>query len=338
MAGPEDILCSIVIPVHDRADLTAQCLAAIRENTGDVPYDVLVVDNGSTDSTTEFLAGLRSPFRSVRNEENLGFGRASNQGADATSGQYILFLNNDTVPLPGWLGPMVECMESRPEVGIVGAKLLYPDSGLMQHAGVAVGEGHPFHVYKMLPADLPEACEDRDCDAVTGACMLVRRSLFEELGGFDVAYLNGLEDIDLCMRARELGYISRFSSRSIVQHYESMTEGRMDNNDRNHEVFKERWPASSRPCALSPGNFLALAGVRLLKIDEQGDKFVLFCRETFMKCDRCPWVIRPYHNRLRYYAARLYYSLRYIKYWGQVRRTIREAERLAAGRRGGPGE
>ena len=186
-----------MIPVHNRVDLTRQCLAAVRQNTSDVSYDVVLVDDGSTDGTAEFLAGLEPPFRSITNDGNLGFARSCNAGAWAADGEYILFLNNDTVPLPGWLPPMIRCMEERPEVGIVGSKLLYPEGDLIQHAGVAISpDKAAYHIYRCLPSDIPEVNRERECQAVTGACFLVRKSLFKELRGFDAVFRNGLEDID----------------------------------------------------------------------------------------------------------------------------------------------
>ena len=116
--------------------------------------------------------------------------------------------------------------DSDPRIGVVGAKLVYPDSGKVQHAGIEMVQGAPEHVFRGVEADDPRVCTVRDLDMVTGACLLVRRGLFEEIGGFDTDYLNGVEDIDLCLHVRERGYRVVFCPHSIVGHFEGQSEGR----------------------------------------------------------------------------------------------------------------
>jgi len=127
---------SIVIPVWNRPDLTSQCLEAIRRTAG-LPHEVIVVDNCSTDGTREFLAqeDEAGRLRAILNPENRGFGKACNQGLDAARGRHVLFLNNDTIPLAGWLEALVRTVEDDPGVGVVGSRLLYPD-GTLQHSGI----------------------------------------------------------------------------------------------------------------------------------------------------------------------------------------------------------
>src|SRR4051794_32470954 len=131
------MLVSIVIPTFNNLDLTVGCLDAIRRTTTETEREVIVVDNGSNDGTREWLA--RQPdVQAILNEENRGFAKACNQGADAARGEAVLFLNNDTIPHDGWLEALVAPLAD-PQVGVVGAKLLYAD-GTIQHAGVVVGE------------------------------------------------------------------------------------------------------------------------------------------------------------------------------------------------------
>jgi GT2 family glycosyltransferase len=319
-------LCSIVIPVHNRVDLTRQCLDAVRQNTSEVSYEVVVVDDGSTDGTAEFLAGLEPPFRSIANDGNLGFARSCNAGAWAADGQYILFLNNDTVPLPGWLPPMIRCMQERPEVGIVGSKLLYPEDDLIQHAGVAISpEKAAYHIYRCLPADLPEVNRERECQAVTGACFLVRTSLFKELRGFDDVFRNGLEDIDFCLRAREHGYKVWYCPLSVLYHHESMSPGRLHGQEHNIAAFFKRWAGKITPDPVSAKHVLARAGSPLLKVNTRGDKFVMFRGRTLYICDHRRWKTRKYSNVFSYGLARLYYGVRYCKYRSRIRELRREA-------------
>ena len=235
-------LCSIVIPVFNQVELTRPCLDALRQTIQGVPYEVVVVDNASSDGTPELLATLESPFQSIRNEENLGFARACNQGAMAAQGEYLLFLNNDTSPLPKWLAPMLRCLEEFPDAGIIGSKLLFPQDELVQHAGIVITRNClAYHVYSGFPSNSPEVNVRRAYPAVTGACLLVRRTLYNLLEGFDEVFLNGFEDVDFCLRARELGYKSVYCPDSALYHYTSMTEGRNAYDRENLAVFCKRW-------------------------------------------------------------------------------------------------
>ena len=140
MASPT---CSIIIPVFNRAGLTRTCLDALQRTIDRDGHEVIVVDNASTDGMAAMLATHPLSPRTLRNAENLGFARACNQGAEAARGEFVLFLNNDTVPEPGWLEPLLEVVRREPAVAAVGSRLLYPGSNLIQHAGVAF-DPNPF--------------------------------------------------------------------------------------------------------------------------------------------------------------------------------------------------
>jgi GT2 family glycosyltransferase/2-polyprenyl-3-methyl-5-hydroxy-6-metoxy-1,4-benzoquinol methylase/spore maturation protein CgeB len=234
---------SIVMPLYNKASFTKACLKALGDNRDQVAYEVILVDNGSSDATAELLDGLQAKpgFRVVRNGENLGFSRANNLGAKYAQAPHILFLNNDTVPHSGWLDTMVAQMEADDAMGIVGAKLLYPDTGKIQHAGLAMINGTPDHVHRHADADAPEVNVARDLDMVTGACMLIRKALFDRLGGFDEAYVNGVEDVDLCLKVRDLGYRVRYIPTAVVDHYEGTSDGRYTHVRPNLERFSRRW-------------------------------------------------------------------------------------------------
>jgi GT2 family glycosyltransferase/Flp pilus assembly protein TadD/2-polyprenyl-3-methyl-5-hydroxy-6-metoxy-1,4-benzoquinol methylase len=240
----EAMACSIIIPVWNKLDLTAQCLEALARVTTETSYEVIVVDNHSTDGTAEFLASLSGDVQIIRNQDNLGFAKACNQGARAARGKYLIFLNNDTIPLKGWLKHLVSEVEGYPEVGIVGSKLLYED-GTIQHAGVVLNrsEGLPYHIYKGFPGDSPAVNQRREFQVVTGACLLIRRGLFMELGGFDEGFRNSFEDVDLCLKARERGYRVVYQPRSVLYHLESQTPGRKLHDESNARRLLERWGA-----------------------------------------------------------------------------------------------
>ncbi len=235
-------VCSIIIPVFNNLELTKQCLTTLAFATTGVDYEVILVDNGSTDGTASFLQTLQGDVRIIQNDENLGFAKACNQGAKAARGKYLVFLNNDTIPQPNWLGPLVQEVDEHPDVGIVGSKLLYPD-GTIQHAGVVfMREGlGPYHIYQKMPADSPAVNRRREFKAVTAACLLIRRDLFEAVGGFDEAFVNGFEDVDLCLKVRRRGAQVVYQPRSVLYHLESQTPGRKTHDGVNGRLLRERW-------------------------------------------------------------------------------------------------
>jgi GT2 family glycosyltransferase/SAM-dependent methyltransferase/tetratricopeptide (TPR) repeat protein len=236
------IACSIVIPTWNRRDLTEQCLVRLAAVTDGCEYEVIVVDNGSTDTTPEFLQTLSGDVHIIRNEENLGFAVACNQGAKIAQGQFVVFLNNDTLPLKGWLSALLREVESSPEIGVVGSKLLYED-GTIQHGGVAFSwlYGTAYHIYTHVSADAPLVNRRRELQAVTGACMLVRRESFEAVGGFDEGFRNGFEDVDLCLKIRDRGWSVVYQPQSTLYHLESQTPGRKAHELENIARFIARW-------------------------------------------------------------------------------------------------
>ncbi len=238
--------CSIIIPVWNNAALTRQCLTALAEVTDDVTYEVILVDNGSTDGVQDFLRTLGGDVQVIRNEENLGFAKACNQGARAARGEFLVFLNNDTIPLKGWLSALVEDIRAHAEVAVVGSKLLFED-GSIQHAGVAFSREclMPYHMYRGGRAEAACANRRRELQCVTAACMLVRRSVFEQVDGFDEGYRNGFEDVDLCLKIRKQAWKIVYQPKSVLYHLESKTPGRkahdLDNGRRLHERWGDCW-------------------------------------------------------------------------------------------------
>lgn len=236
---------SVVIPLFNRVELTANCWESLAAHTGTPEAEVIFVDNGSTDGTAGFLRELAGsvapPVTVLTNPANQGFARACNQGARAARGEVVVFLNNDTVVHENWLAPLAEELAAHPETGVAGSKLLYPD-GTIQHAGVCVNRWNiPYHVFLGAPSDDPLVSERRAFRMVTGACMGVRRREFLALGGFDEGYVNGHEDVDLCLRYAEAGLRSVYRPDSVVTHFESQSEGRMDHCRANTDRTLARW-------------------------------------------------------------------------------------------------
>lgn len=234
-------LVSVVVPIFNNLDYTKGCIEALAANSGDaVPWELILVDNGSTDGTADFLLGLSGDVTLVRNPSNLGFAVACNQGAALARGEHIVFLNNDTVPGNGWLEALVMGAEAE-GAAIAGAKLLYPD-GRVQHAGVAFGEeGIGYHIFCGLKADAPAVNRRRFLKAVTAACMLVKSEVFRDLGGFDEGYRNGFEDVDFCLRAGGKGHRILFVPEAVLIHHEEKTRGRKDRDRENMTRFLARW-------------------------------------------------------------------------------------------------
>jgi len=240
---------SIIIPVYNKAELTRACLTAIKENTSGVTYEVIVVNNASTDDTDGLLGSLGwDNLKVINNKANLGYAKANNQGAQAAEGSRLVFLNNDTVPLAGWLKALLDALDKGPRVGVVGAKLIYPETDEVQHAGMVFSSRSklPYHVYQNFPRVHFAVNRDREFQAVTGACLLMPRGLFFRIGMFDEMFVNGGEDTDLCLKVREMGYRVVYAPACEVYHYEGRTPGRGDNIMNNRRLFVKRWGSKVR--------------------------------------------------------------------------------------------
>lgn len=235
---------SIIIPVFNNLALTQACLESLRRTRTKAEYEMIVVDNASTDGTAEYLKNLETSgaIRVITNPSNKGFAHACNQGAQAARGSQLLFLNNDTQVTDGWLDALAKTA-GQTNVGVIGAKLLYAD-GTIQHAGIEFINGIPDHVHRRSSADFPPANKSRELDMVTGACLMTPRNVFLKLGGFDEAFRNGVEDIDYCLRVRALGRKVVYQPQSVVYHHEGRTAGRFDHVNENLKMFFGRWANS----------------------------------------------------------------------------------------------
>jgi GT2 family glycosyltransferase len=236
---------SVIVPVHNHAALTRRCLQALLLDPPE-GAEVVVVNDASTDETAAVLNAYGERIRVLTLPENVGFARACNEGASAARGELLVFLNNDTEPRAGWLDALLDYADRSPRAEVVGAKLVYP-TGTIQHAGVVFGQdGYPHNLYAGLPGDHPAVERSRPLQAVTAACMLVRRSGFERVGGFDTGYDNSLEDVDLCLRIGEEGGEVHYCHEAEVVHMESASRGRRGRFARSVDLFRERWRESVR--------------------------------------------------------------------------------------------
>ena len=232
---------SIITPLFNRLDLTRVFLESLEQTLRRWQYEVIFVDDGSTDGTREFLQTLSAPrYRIVLNEQGLGYAANNNLAARMAQAPLLCLLNNDTLLLPRWLEPMARLARMLPDVACVGNVQREPVSGLVDHYGVYFrADGIPLHAGK--DAHAAPAEDYLEWPAVTAACCVVRREVFLKLGGFDEVYRNGLEDVDFCLRAARQGYRHFVANRSVVYHHVSASPGRKAREEANLRRFLESW-------------------------------------------------------------------------------------------------
>lgn len=267
---------SIIIPVFNHVEYTGQCLAALEANTTYPNYEVIIVNNGSSDETAAMLAA-RKNIAIIHNAENKGFTEACNQGAQAATGDYLLFLNNDTIPLKGWLEPLVRRITEVLWIGAVGSRLIYPNGTLQEAAAVVHRDGTASNFGRHDHPARPQFNRPCEVDYCSGASLLVRADLFRELGGFDMRYSPAYyEETDLCFALREMGKAVVYEPASAVIHFGSTTAGLDPSKGirrhliTNREVFLRKWthrliahepPPTPGQCVVS--NDRALLGRRI---------------------------------------------------------------------------
>ena len=233
---------SIIIGSHNNLPFLTRTVESLLRYTPP-GFELIIVDNGSSDSTGLYLASLDYPhLHVISNETNQGFAEFNNQGLRAASRPYVLYLNDDVEVRPGWLEPLVEMLDAHPRVGAVGSRLLYPD-GRVQHDG-KMFRGIDLTPYHINMGGRPDPDErPLEVDALTAACLLVRR----EVTGFDTVYRRGYyEDTDLCMRIKEQGYALVLHRGSVFIHHQGASMGRDQAatekaQRRNRKIFLDRW-------------------------------------------------------------------------------------------------
>ena len=240
---------SIVIPVYNQAAHTLACLRALAAHPPRASCEIVVIDDGSRDDTVRWLpqvAGLRYEVR----ERNGGFIEACNDGVARSRGQYVVLLNNDTVPQPGWLDALLQTFADCPQAGLVGAQLLYPDGRLQESGGVVFADGSGWSYGRFESADDPRYASLRDCDYCSGAALMLPRALWDRIGGFDTRYRPAYyEDTDLAFQVRALGLRTLVQPASRVVHDEGTSNGTDTGSGvkayqvRNQRVFAAKWAA-----------------------------------------------------------------------------------------------
>ena len=221
----EQVAVSIVIPVYGQLDFTLACLASVREHSGDISYEVIVVDDCSTDTTPD-VVGQIPGLVYLRAESNAGFIASCNRGAEKARGKFLVFLNNDTTVREGWLSNLLQTFEREPNAGLVGSKLVYPDGRLQEAGGIIWRDGSGWNRGKFQDPSRPEFNYLREVSYCSAASVMIPKSLFEKLGGFDRQYAPAYyEDTDLAFKVAQAGLKVFYQPLSVVVHYEGITSG-----------------------------------------------------------------------------------------------------------------
>jgi len=241
---------SVIIPVYNNIKFTIECLTSLNRHRIHVPHKIIVIDDGSKDLTEDLMSKMEGVVY-IRNEKNLGFLLSCNTAAAAARGRFYLFLNNDVQVTEGWFEPLWNALEQNAHIGVVSPKLLFPN-GLLQEAGARILRDCRSELIGVFEdPNQPSYNYPRLVDYVSGACMLVRAEVFEVDGGFDTLYAPAYcEDVDLCFRARKLGFGILYTPESEVFHHLSVTSNAVDPEYKtrrvtvNQQKFSQRWQSS----------------------------------------------------------------------------------------------
>jgi GT2 family glycosyltransferase/ubiquinone/menaquinone biosynthesis C-methylase UbiE len=240
-------LVSIVIPVYNQFIYTYQCLESILKNSGNIKYEVVIGNDCSTDQTQELDKVVRG-ITIINNEKNLRFLKNCNNAASRAKGKYIVFLNNDTQVQEKWLSSLLDIIEKDETAGIVGSKLVYPDGHLQEAGGIVWRDGSAWNYGQNKMPDDAEYNYVKDVDYISGAAIMIRKSLWEEIGGFDERFAPAYyEDTDLAFEVRKHGYRVVYQPLSVVVHFEGISngtnvkEGIKAYQIENQKKFYEKW-------------------------------------------------------------------------------------------------
>ena len=239
-------LISVIIPVFNNWSLTQKCLTSLHAHAKNIYYEVIVVDNNSTDDTATDAENFGQSlfgdsFVLLRQNKNLGFAKATNLGARTAKGRYLYLLNNDTIIVSDPFSAVISKLQNQHKLGAVGPLLLYPNSNRVQHLGIAIAHGiKSIHLYHLFPASHPVITRARNFQAITMAAFCVEKNLYDRVDGLFEGYVNGMEDIDFCARLGQEGLSFSITPESVVEHIAGQSLGRFAQDAKNSRLLASR--------------------------------------------------------------------------------------------------
>lgn len=250
---------SIVIPCYNQFGHTYNCIKSIADSCAALSYEVIVADDNSSDETS-VVEQIVEGVRVSRNKTNLRFLLNCNRAAEMARGEYIVFLNNDTLVAENWLESMLELMEADGEIGLAGSKLVFANGQLQEAGGIIWADGSGWNYGRGQDPDLPEFNYVKEVDYISGCSIMIRAALWREIGGFDEQYAPAYyEDADLAFEVRRHGYKVVYQPASRVTHFEGVSNGtdlsagQKQYQKRNHAIFIDKWreelSVNHYPCA-----------------------------------------------------------------------------------------
>lgn len=333
---------SIIIPVHNQFNYTYACLKAIKKNTINVKYEVIVADDCSNDLTTQ-IQKVAENILVVRTEHQSYFIKNCNNAAKYAKGKYILFLNNDTQVQNDWLFPMIKLFKDRVDTGIVGSCFVYPDGKLQEAGGIIWKDGSAWNYGNGKNPAMPEYRYVKEVDYISGASIMIKKELWDQIGGFDERFAPAYcEDSDLAFTIRQLGYKVLYQPASVVVHFEGISNGKNETRGvkayqiENKKRLYEKWKAVFLTEQLESGEDCFLARdrsqnkKRILIFDHRvpcydkdaGSRTVMMYIKLFLKQgfkvvflpdDFYP--LQPYTNEMAQMGVEVLYGNYYMNHW-----------------------
>ena len=262
---------SIIIPVYNKWQYTYNCLKSILENTENVPYEVIIADDGSSDQTSDMLQKIEG-IKAIKNEHNLGYLKNCNNAAQFSNGKYLVFLNNDTYVMKGWLESLIKPAKKNDAVAIVGPNLISTEGSLLENGWIIGIDGWGQPIGRGDDPSKYDYNYLKEVDCVTGACLLIKREIFLKAGSFDESFSPAYyEEFDFAFSVRKMGYKVILQPESKVIHYDNSSygeENRAKWSVKNHKKFMERWGTLLK-------NRMAISYDYFLARDNASDKEVI---------------------------------------------------------------